>query len=278
MDQLSSILQRFSMNTEVFFTGNLCGISNFSKEPNRGHIHFLRSGELTIIDEANKSEVINEPTVFYFPTPHTHRIIGSDDNPPELVCANIIYNETTANPIANALPKRMSFKLSDYQRLNQTAQWLFEEAFHERCGRLPMINSLTNLFLIHVLRHVLDNNIMQHGLLAGLAHPQVSIVLLAIHEAPEKQWSLEEMSALALMSRSKFADVFKRTVGQSPGDYLIDWRIIVAKDLLKKNKPVALVANAVGYENGSALARVFRKKLGISPKQWVEQIVHLIKK
>jgi len=45
----------------------------------------------------------------------------------------------------------------------------------------------------------------------------------------------------------------------------------VAKGLLKKNKSVALVANAVGYENGSALARVFRKKLGISPKQWVEQ-------
>jgi AraC-like DNA-binding protein len=80
------------------------------------------------------------------------------------------------------------------------------------------------------------------------------------------------------MSRSKFADVFTRTVGQSPGDYLIDWRIIVAKGLLKENKPVAIVANAVGYENGSALARVFRKKLGISPKQWVEQIMHLVKK
>ncbi|MFB0980779.1 MAG: AraC family transcriptional regulator [Alteromonadaceae bacterium] len=278
MDQLSAILQRFSMNTEVFFTGNLCGISHFTKEHNRGHIHFLRRGALTIIDEDNQSQLFTEPTVFYFPAPHTHRIIGSDDNPPELVCANIIYNESTSNPIVNALPKSMSFKLSEYEQLNQTAKWLFEEAFHERCGRLPMINSLTNIFLIHVLRHLLDNNMMQHGLLAGLAHPHVSIVLLAIHEAPEQQWSLEEMSGLALMSRSKFAEVFKRTVGQSPGDYLIDWRIIVAKGLLKENKPVAIVANAVGYENGSALARVFRKKLGISPKQWVEQIMHLVKK
>ncbi|TWX67922.1 AraC family transcriptional regulator [Colwellia demingiae] len=271
MDKLSAILQRFSMNTEVFFTGNLCGISNFNKEPNRGHLHLLLSGELTLIDEEGKSRMVSEPTVLFFPTPHAHRIIGNEENPPELVCANIIYNESSSNPIANALPPMMSFKLSDDERLKQTADWLFEEAFNERCGKLPMINSLTNMFLIHVLRHVLDNNIMQHGLLAGLAHPQVSIVLLAIHEAPEKQWGLEEMAELAIMSRSKFADIFKRTVGQSPGDYLIDWRIIVAKGLLKKNKPVALVANAVGYENGSALARVFRKKLGISPKQWVEQ-------
>jgi len=118
---------------------------------------------------------------------------------------------------------------------------------------------------------VLDNNIIQHGLLAGLAHPQISRVLTAMHKAPEKQWGLAEMAELALMSRSKFADAFKRTVGQSPGNYLIDWRINVAKVLLKQNKPVALVANAVGYENGSALARVFRKKLGISPKQWFEK-------
>lgn len=271
MDQLSVILQRFSMNTEVFFTGNLCGISNFNKEPNQGHLHLLHSGELTLIDEQGKSQLINEPTVIFFPTPHSHRLIGSADNPPELVCANILYNESTSNPIANALPQRMSFKLSEDEKLKQTSQWLFEEAFHERCGRLPMINSLTNIFLIQILRHVLNNNIMQHGLLAGLAHPQVSTVLLAIHEAPEQQWGLEEMAELAIMSRSKFADIFKRTVGQSPGDYLIDWRIIVAKGLLKQNKPVAIVANAVGYENGSALARVFRKKLGVSPKQWVEQ-------
>ena len=123
-----------------------------------------------------------------------------------------------------------------------------------------------------MLRHVVNNNIIQHGLLAGLAHPQLSKVLLAIHNAPENQWGLESMAELALMSRSKFAELFKRIVNQSPGDYLIDWRIAVAKGLLQKNKPVALVANAVGYENGSALARVFRKKIGLSPKQWLEKI------
>ena len=271
MDQLSIILQRFSMNTEVFFTGNLCGISNFNREPNQGHLHLLRSGELTIIDEKGASQLIDEPTVLFFPTPHAHRIIGNEENPPELVCANIIYDESSANPIANALPSLLCFKLSDCQQLKQTAQSLFDEAFQDRCGRLPMINLLTNMFLIHVLRHVLNNNIMHYGLLAGLAHPQLSKVLLAIHETPEQQWGLDAMAEYGLMSRSKFADLFKRIVGQSPGDYLIDWRIVVAKSLLHQSKPVTLVANAVGYENGSALARVFRKKLGMSPKEWLEK-------
>ena len=270
MDQLSVILQRFSMNTEVFFTGNLCGISNFQKEPNQGHIHLLRSGELTVIDEKGQTLIFNEPTVLFFPSPHAHRLIGSEENPPKLVCSNVVYNETTSNPIADALPALLHFTLSDCEKLKQTSMWLFEEAFEERCGRAPMMSSLIDIFIIYILRHVLNNNMMQHGLLAGLAHPQIANVILAIHDKPEKAWGLEEMAELALMSRSKFAELFKRVVGQSPGDYLIDWRIIVAKGLLKQNKPVALIANSVGYENGSALARVFRKKLGISPKQWLE--------
>jgi len=108
-------------------------------------------------------------------------------------------------------------------------------------------------------------------LLAGLGHPQLSKVILAIQSAPEQPWGLIEMADIALMSRSKFAELFKRIVGQSPGDYVIDWRVIVAKNLLLQGKPVSLVANAVGYENGSTLARVFRKKLGLSPKEWLEQ-------
>ena len=121
MDQLSVILQRFSMNTEVFFTGNLCGISHFEKEPNQGHLHLLRSGELTMIDEQGKSRVFNEPSVLFFPTPHAHRMIGSEENPPELVCANIIYNETTSNPIADALPTLLHFNLNDCQKIKQTS-------------------------------------------------------------------------------------------------------------------------------------------------------------
>jgi len=50
---------------------------------------------------------------------------------------------------------------------------------------------------------------------------------------------------------------------------LTDLRIAIAQGLLKKDKPVSLVANEMGYEHGSALARVFRKKTGLLPKEWL---------
>lgn len=272
MDQISTILQRFSMDTDIIFTGDLCGISQFDKSINQGHLHLLSSGEITLIDDKGKSETFNEPTVIFLSSSYTHRIIGSESNPPKLVCANIIYNEATSNPIADALPTLMHFNLNQCPKMKQTSEWLFEEAFNEYSGRKAMIESLTDIFILYILRYVIDNKLIEHGLLAGLAHPYISKVILAVQHSPEHPWGLEEMAELALMSRSKFSSLFKQIVGQSPGEYVIDWRILIAKSLLQQRKSVALVANAVGYENGSALARVFRKRLGVSPKEWLEQL------
>jgi AraC-like DNA-binding protein len=81
------------------------------------------------------------------------------------------------------------------------------------------------------------------------------------------------MSELAFMSRSKFAEEFKRVIGQSPGEYLIDWRISIAQSEMKKGKPIAVVANEVGYENTSGLSKAFKKKVGMSPTDWLQQFV-----
>ena len=93
----------------------------------------------------------------------------------------------------------------------------------------------------------------------------------ALHKNPEAPWTVESMAETALMSRSKFAALFKETVGQSPNDYLTDLRLAIAQGLLKLDKPVNIVANQVGYEHGSALARIFRKKIGLSPKEWLNK-------
>lgn len=79
------------------------------------------------------------------------------------------------------------------------------------------------------------------------------------------------MAELAFMSRSKFADLFRDVVGETPGEYLTDWRMNVAQSALLKGDTVSVVAEKVGYENGSALARAFRKKLNVSPKVWQQQ-------
>ena len=53
--------------------------------------------------------------------------------------------------------------------------------------------------------------------------------------------------------------------------YLAQWRVTVACTLLRKGKPVALVANEVGYGGPTALARAFRSVHGLSPREWIQR-------
>lgn len=271
MDELSHILNAISINADVFFSGNLCGVQALGGTKT-GHMHMLKSGVLTVLTNDGHKVVLNKPSVIYIPGPTLHRIISHESHNANLVCAAISLDSANQEQLVNALPQFMYFPIASSEAIGKSAQWLFKEAFEDQKGRQTMLDKLTDIFLLQVLRHVISEGTLSYGVMAGLSHPKLSRVIRAIHEHPQKQWSLEMLADLAAMSRSKFASFFKETVGQTPNDYIVDIRIAIAQDLLKLDKSVNLVANEVGYEHGSALARVFRKKLGLSPREWLQKL------
>jgi AraC-like DNA-binding protein len=276
VDRLSEILKRFNLHADVFFNGNLCGVSEFDEpKGGRGYIHILKSGALTLIDKKGKKRIVAQPSVLFFPTGRKHLIAPDPAIGADLVSAAIDYQDPMANPLAHALPPFLKFQLSRYPDLKKAAKWLFKEAFGDKCGRAPMVDRLVDIFIIQVLRQVLNDEKVTHGMLAGLSHPHLAHVITSIHAQPEYPWSLDSMAELAFMSRSKFADLFREVVDETPGEYLSNWRMSVAQSELLKGHSVSIVADKVGYENGSALARAFRKKTGTSPKAWQQS--HLVK-
>lgn len=274
MDKLSEVIKRFSIAAGVFYSGQLCGISSF-EEPNEqvGHLHLLRKGRMTVTDHLQQRTEIDQPALLFYPQPTPHRIQADASTETEIVCASVRYGTGAANPLATALPPLITLPLSDAPRLAMTANWLFEEAFADHDAKHIVMDRLAEILVVEVLRHLLQDGHQLTGMLAGLAHPQIGNALSALHTTPEHPWTLEQLAQRAAMSRSKFAALFKETVGTPAGDYLIDYRIEVSKGLLLAHKPVSWVANEVGYETASALARVFRKKLGVSPTEWLHQQV-----
>lgn len=270
MDRLSVILEGLSMTAGVFFSGDMCGISSFDGSVNReGHLHLLKSGRLDVIDQHNQVVSIDKPALIYYPRPHFHQLRAVESDQAELVCASIKYGADASNPLTLALPEMVVLEIDRNDYITSAAQGLFDEAFREREGKKLLIDKLAEVMVIHLLRHIVESGENCSGLLAGLAHKQLSNVLLKLHQAPYENWSLETMSEIAFMSRSKFAEEFKQVVGQSPGDYLIDWRISMAQNELKKGKAIALIANQVGYENTSGFSKAFKKKTGVSPREWL---------
>ena len=271
MDDLSKILSHISINADVFFSGKLCGMQAFGGH-GAGHLHILESGNLTIITEDGHKIVLTEPSVIFIPSAALHRIISKESDGAKLICAAIKFDAGSHEQLVNSLPKFISFRLSENEYVGKTAQWLFYEAFAEESGRQMMLDKLSDIFLLQVLRYALKQGVLSQSILAGLTHPQLAPVIKAINAEPEKNWTIDVLADLAAMSRSKFASVFKETTGQPPNDYITDLRVAMAQNLLKMDKPVSLIANEVGYEHGSALARVFRKKLGLSPKEWLRRL------
>jgi len=210
MDQLSQILENLSFNADVFFSGNLCGIQSLGgADSKKGHLHLLKSGVLTIVCEEGHKVTLDKPSVIFMPGPTKHQIIASESNDAELVCVDIDFHQGSGGALVSALPKFICLSIDQHCPLGRTAHWLFEEAFNEQAGQQMVVNKLGDIFLVQVLRYVIDEGIVVQGMLAGMAHPHLSTLMSALHKQPEEQWTVELMAEKALMSRAKFAALFK---------------------------------------------------------------------
>ena len=271
MDQLSYIIDSFSLQAGVFYTGKLCGLTHFNDDAMlEGHIHLLRSGKITLIDQGSEPIVIDRPSVIFFPRPSQHSIRAQEIDDAELICATVTYGTGNSNSLANALPKFLVLPIEQMPFLQTNIEWLLDESNGDGQGKQAIMNRLMEVFIINMLRSIIESKQIGHSMLAGLTHPQLKRVLHEIHNAPEYPWSLEKLAEIAAMSRSKFAEVFKSVIGQTTNDYISEWRISIAQSQLLQGKSVSIVANNVGYETASALSRVFRKKIGLAPKEWLK--------
>jgi AraC-like DNA-binding protein len=71
------------------------------------------------------------------------------------------------------------------------------------------------------------------------------------------------------MSRSGFAQRFTDLLGVPPMQYLAQWRLqLAAQQLRLADRPLASVAEDVGYESEAAFNRAFKREFGVPPATW----------
>lgn len=272
MDRLSLLLQRFSLSAGVFYTGQICGIHHFERDTQRGHVHLIKRGPVTLTGGVEGTLSITEPTLLFLPRPDAHRLIADDRDGADVVCASIQFGGGGHNPITDSLPTMVLVRLADLPGAQSLLDLLYDEAFSEQCGRQAALDRLCEILLIRLLRHCLDQGLTQGGTLAGLADPRLAKALVAVHEDASRPWELADMARLAGMSRARFAVHFREVVGDTPADYLASWRVTLAQGLLRAGRPLKHVAIDVGYGSASALTRAFIRKIGQAPTHWLRQV------
>lgn len=267
VDRLAVLLERFSVTAQVFHAGALCGINTLEAEPGVGQLHLIQRGPLEVF-HGNTSLLINEPSLLLYPRATTHRFVSDPERGADMACANVRFEGGTQNPICAALPEVICLPLQGIHGAGEVLALLFEEAFTQRCGRSALVNRLFEVVMIQVLRQLMETGDVKGGMLAGLSHPRLRNAIVAMHEAPAQEWTLDALANAAGMSRTVFANSFRDALGMTPGQYLQGWRVGLAQQALRNGKPLKVVASDVGYGSEAALSRAFKAQLGASPREW----------
>lgn len=152
-------------------------------------------------------------------------------------------------------------------RLRQVVELIAEEAVAERPGRGLILERLVQVLLVEALRsRPTSPEPQERGLLAGLSDPALARSLQKIHGDVARRWTVADLARTAHMSRAVFAERFAQTVGMPPIQYLLEWRMALAKDMLRRERPhLGSVAERIGYQSASAFSTAFSRLTGISP-------------
>jgi AraC-like DNA-binding protein len=154
------------------------------------------------------------------------------------------------------------------ERLSALVRLVGDESIGERSGRDLVLTRLVEVLLIEALRSTSGGD-APSGLLRGLADERIAPAIRQMHGQLSRPWTMAQLAKVAALSRSAFFDRFTRTVGRPPMEYLLAWRMAVARDLLRRRDVgIAEVAERVGYGSASTFSTAFSRHVGQPPGRY----------
>jgi AraC-like DNA-binding protein len=154
--------------------------------------------------------------------------------------------------------------------LGTTLKFTVNEARAARPGNAAILGRLTELMFVEILREYMQRlPADQGGWLAGLNDPCVGKVLRLMHANPAQDWSVDDLAREVAVSRSVLAQRFTDLVGETPMRYLANWRMQLAKQMMRDGAgSIQEVATRVGYDSEAAFNRAFKRATGSPPATW----------
>lgn len=199
---------------------------------------------------------------------------GADEADPavRMLGGYFLFDPTNAPLLVGLLPAVVHIQASDPRsaRLAWIARALGEELATPQPGGDAILTRLVEVMLIEAMRwRTAGDGSPMSGLLAGLADARLSVALRKIHGDVARRWTIESLADAVGLSRAAFAARFSHVIGLPPMEYVLRWRMALAKDLLwHDGLSLGEVAHAIGYQSASAFSTAFSRTLGVSPSSF----------
>ena len=154
------------------------------------------------------------------------------------------------------------------ERLPLLVRLVREESLERRPGRELVLTRLVEILLIEALRAAPAEH-APAGLLRAMADKRLAAAFRLMHGDPARTWTVEQLARKSALSRSAFFDRFTRAVGMPPMEYLLSWRMALAKKLLRREGlAIGEVAERVGYGSASTFSTAFSRHVGQAPGRY----------
>jgi len=205
------------------------------------------------------------------PAPEGEVRHGTRDGPPDvrLLGGYFVFDSPDAALLVSLLPTLVHVRGVD--RLSVLVRLVGEESSEERSGRELVLTRLVEVLLVEALRSSSGED-APPGLLRGLADARLALALRQLHADPARPWTMAQLAQQAALSRSAFFDRFTRAVGLPPMEYLLAWRMALAKKLLEHHDlAIAEVAQRVGYGSASTFSTAFSRHVGLPPGRYARR-------
>ncbi len=299
MDALADILKTIRLHTSTYFCSDFntdWGMDIAHRD--NGLFHIIVEGECWVkIQNRDNPIHMSMGDIVAFPTGGAHWIsntpesekqasdkivsqIIDGDNPffdanssittkQTLLCGAFEYNSAISHPFLRDLPCFIHIKTSESQELTwlkELVKVLYRESKFPSPGSSVIIDRLTEVLFIQILRIYVKNSSIKHGYMSALNDSKIGPALNRIHGETLAEWSVEKLASEAALSRSAFTERFTRLVSETPKTYLINWRMQKAKSKLKTTElSMYKIAESAGYSSEAAFSKAFKQFFDSTP-------------
>jgi AraC-like DNA-binding protein len=234
----------------------------------------LRPGDLALVRGGSDHFIAHEPGATCvlpeeFRAQSSSDEVARDPRAAVFLCGAYRLAGDIGAGLINSLPPLLSIPARIDDPVHGVVALLSRELSHVEPGRQTVLDRLLDVLVVLGIRTGLASSANAPAWFRGASDPRLSGALQAMHGDTSKPWTVDELARMSHMSRATFARVFQEVLGDAPMRYLTDWRMTVARDLLRtQDVPLIEVAERVGYSSLYAFATAFRRHHGQPPGRW----------
>ena len=234
----------------------------------------LVPGEVTLVRGGTHHFIGHEPGADClepeeFRARHAHQAQSHDPRATVFLCGAYRFSGDIGNALLEALPQVLTLQAAIGDPLRDVISLLSHELTHDEPGRPTVLDRLLDVLLILAIRADFRHSPTAPRWYRAAADPRLGPALQAVHEDAGHPWTVPELAETSGLSRSAFARTFHEVLGQTPMQYLTDWRMALARDHLRTGElTMTAIAHCVGYSSPYAFAAAFRRHHGEPPGAW----------